>query len=108
MRKFKELMESRFEIKTTIVADSPEEQKEGRGVNRIVRITEHGWEYEPDQRHADMIIEAMGLQNSKGVSTPAEEEKAWEEETNNDVVCWKIHDAVLCCFVAVFVVVDIH
>ena len=77
-------MEARFEIKTTIVGDSPEEQKEGRVLNRIVRITEHGWEYEPDQRHADMIIEAMGLQNSKGVSTPAEEEKAWEEETNNE------------------------
>ena len=26
----------------------------------------------------------MGLQSSKGVSTPAEEEKAWEEETNNE------------------------
>ena len=53
-------------------------------LSRIIRITSDGWEYEPDQRHADMIIEAMGLQNSKGVSTPAEEEKAWEEEQNNE------------------------
>ena len=84
MRKFKEIMESRFEIKTTIVGNAAGEQKEGRVLNRILRVTEHGWEYEPDQRHADMIIEAMGLNNSKGVSTPAEEEKAWEEEANNE------------------------
>ena len=31
-----------------------------------------------------MIIDALGLQHSKGVSTPAEEEKAWEEEGNNE------------------------
>ena len=30
-----------------------------------------------------MIIDVMGVQNSKGVSTPTEGEKAWEEEANN-------------------------
>ena len=84
IRKFKQNMESRFEIKTTIVGEAPQESQEGRVLSRIIRITNDGWEYEPDQRHADMIIDALGLQHSKGVSTPAEEEKAWEEEGNNE------------------------
>ena len=53
----------------------------------MIRITEHGWEYEPDQRHADMIVEAMGLQKAKGVSTPAEDEKSWEEKVNEEELC---------------------
>ena len=67
-----------------IVGDAPDENKEGRVLGRVLRITQDGWEYEPDQRHAEMIVEAMGLQNAKSVSTPAEEEKAWEEEANNE------------------------
>ena len=31
-----------------------------------------------------MIIESMGLQNYQGVSTPAEKEKSWEAEANNE------------------------
>ena len=53
----------------------------------MIRITEHGWEYEPDQRHAEMIVEAMGLQKAKGVSTPAEDEKPWEEQSNEEELC---------------------
>ena len=37
-----------------------------------------------DQRHADIIIEEMGMKDAKGVSTPTEAEKAWEENTNDE------------------------
>ena len=84
IKTFKESIESRFEIKTTIIGDAQEECKEGRVLNRIIRITDEGWEYEPDQRHADMIVEAMGMKGAKGVSTPTEDEKVWEEEVNNE------------------------
>ena len=84
IKRFKDHLETRFEVKTSIVGDGTEENKEGRVLNRIIRVTQDGWEYEPDQRHAEMIIESIGLQNSKGVSTPAEEEKAWEELDNNE------------------------
>ena len=84
MLKFKERLEGRFEIKTKILGSGPSEDKEGRVLNRIIRITEHGWEYEPDQRHADIIIEAMGLKDARGVSTPAEDEKTWEEKANDE------------------------
>ena len=55
------------------------EVREARVLNRILRITELGWEYEPDQRHAEMIVEQLGLKDAKSVETPTEENK-WERE----------------------------
>ena len=49
-------------------------------MNRIIRITDKGWEYEPDQRHAEMIVEQLGLKEAKSVETPTEEAKKWEAE----------------------------
>eukprot|EP00973_Karenia_brevis_P050492 7008535-Karenia_brevis.AAC.1 len=59
-----------------------EEVREARVLNRVVRRTKDGWEYEPDQRHAEIIIESLGLEEAKAVSTPGEDEKKWEEEEN--------------------------
>ena len=81
---FQENMATIFEIKTTMLGDALGEGKEGRVLSRIIRITESGWEYEPDQRHADIIVEAMNLQKSKGVSTSTEYEKAWEADANDE------------------------
>ena len=45
-----------------------------------MRITDRGWEYEPDQRHAEMIVEQLGSKEAKAVDAPTEEEKKWEAE----------------------------
>ena len=82
--KFKERLEGRFEVKTKVLGSGQGEEKEGRVLNRVIRVTENGWEYEPDQRHADIIIEAMGMKEAKGVLTPTEDEKAWEEKSNDE------------------------
>ena len=52
-------------------------------MNRVIRIGKDGWEYEPDQRHSELIVDAMGMLSAKGVGTTGEDEKAWEEEENN-------------------------
>ena len=80
MRRFLEKLESRFEIKTSVIGTGVGEVQEARVLNRILRITSNGWEYEPDQRHADMIVEQLGLKEAKAVDTPTEEEKKWEAE----------------------------
>ena len=83
MNKFRVALEARFKIKTQMVGlGGGEEQSEARALNRVIRATEDGWEYEPDQRHIDLLIDGLGLQQAKGVSTPGEEEKKWEEEEN--------------------------
>ena len=38
---------------------------------------------EADQRHADILIEELNLREAKGVKSPGEEEKRWEEEEND-------------------------
>ena len=83
---FKQALERRFEIKSSCVGISPtavggsgkvgspgapsptvtngEELVEGsecRLPNRIVRCTQSGWEIGPDQRHADLLVQALEL-----------------------------------------------
>ena len=55
---------------------------EGRALNRVVRGTQEGWGAEPDQRHADIFVEELGLEEARPVSTPGEPEQRWEEEEN--------------------------
>ena len=77
LRKFKTKMEQRFEIKTSVIGTGLGEAQEARVLNRIIRITDRGWEYEPDQRHAEMIVEQVGLKEANSVDTPTEEPKKW-------------------------------
>lgn len=81
---FKGALEKRFEIKTKIIGTGPDESREERVLNRVVRITEEGWEYEADQRHAELIVRGMNLSEAKGVKCPSEDEKPWEEEENDE------------------------
>ena len=62
------------------------EDREARVLNRIIRVTPEGWEYEPDQRHADILIQAMNLSGAKGVKAPGEDEKNWEMSDNDQAV----------------------
>ena len=83
MKRFRKVLEKRFKIKTQIVGDrGGEELTEARVLNRILRVTPNGWEYEADQRHIDMLIEGLGLGHAKSVASPGEEEKKWEVEEN--------------------------
>ena len=49
----------------------PEDNKSIRVLNRIVEWKPWGIQYEPDQRHAEVIVAQLGLEsNSKTVTTP--------------------------------------
>ena len=71
-------------MKSVICGHSDESDvgREAKILNRIIRAMPEGWEYECDQRHAQIMIEGMGLEGTKKVSTPAAEEshKRSEEE----------------------------
>ena len=86
---FKGELKKRFEVKTTVVgshglsgyrrvenvswADLSEQEEEevdeARVLNRVIRVTELGWEYEADQRHADLLIEGMGMASANSTKT---------------------------------------
>ena len=47
-----------------------------RILNRVVTCTEEGIEYEPDQRHAEIIIDHMGLsEKDKSIGRPCEDKE---------------------------------
>jgi hypothetical protein len=69
------LLADRYEIKTQRIGEGKqkngeEKKKEGQVLNRVVRLTEHGWELEADLRHAELIVEQLGLKDGKSVATP--------------------------------------
>ena len=83
MAEFRRCLEGRFKTKTQIIGTgSNGEVAEARVLNRVIRVTPEGWEYEPDQRHVDMLIEGFGLKEAKAVSSPGEEEKKHEMDEN--------------------------
>ena len=60
----------KYQIKTTRVGHSCGSFADGQILNRVVRATDRGYEMEVDSRHAELIIEQLGLGTAKGVSTP--------------------------------------
>ena len=55
------------------------EVQEARILNRVIRCTDAGWEYEADQRHRYLIIEQLGLRDAKAVTAPGGEERRDDE-----------------------------
>ena len=67
---FRKKIAERFEVKFRgRLGPTPKDDKSIRILNRVVTWTTQGIEYEPDQRHADLIIQAMDLQAAIGVLT---------------------------------------
>lgn len=75
-------MESRFEMKTTTVGHANEKDMvaEGKILNRIVRATSSGWEYECDQRHVEVLVEEVELAGTRALSTPGVDEEVNKKE----------------------------
>ena len=68
----KKKLERRFEIKSTTVGteQSAGEVREARILNRVIRVTEEGWEYEADQRHAYLIVKETGADKMSTLTHP--------------------------------------
>ena len=68
---------SKFESKVKgRIGPAKDDLKSMRVLNRLVQWTSEGIEYEADQRHAELIIQELGLQEgSKSVNTPGESGK---------------------------------
>ena len=72
MRWLRDQLNAKFEMKTTLVGHScdPDVVTEGKILNRIIRATPLGWEYEWDQRHVEVMVEVLGLNKCCPVAAP--------------------------------------
>ena len=67
--------EKQWDVTAQILGPDAGQESEVRILNRIIRWTKDGLEYEPDQRHAEIAIRELGLEGSKAVSTPGTKEE---------------------------------
>ena len=80
-----------YELQSQKIGVGKGSQTEGKVLNRIVRCTSDGWEVEANPRHAELVVERIGLDNEQGVTTPGisgSEEKDVKEDcdlTGDDV-----------------------
>ena len=63
-------MKDKFEAKVEVLGPDPDELREVRILNRIIRWETDGLCYEADQRHAELAVKELGLENCKAVTTP--------------------------------------
>ena len=68
---FEQKMTGKYEIKSDYLGPEPGQHRELRVLNRVLRWADRGIEYEPDQRHSEIITKSMGMENSKPVNTPS-------------------------------------
>ena len=70
------------------IGPGPKDDKTMRVLNRIVEWTDTGIKYESDQRHAEIIIDHMGL-TEKGKSTVSPGDGRYEDE--GEEVAGQVH-----------------
>ena len=75
-------MRGRYELKMDVLGPDDGQSKEVRILNRTIRWTAQGIQYEPDQRHAKRIIAELGLDKCRAVQTPSVPEGATESKMN--------------------------
>ena len=74
-------MAAKCNIKAQVLCPAKGIHREVTVLNRALRGTEAGIEYEPDQRHADLVIKGLGLEYSRFVSLSVVAESR-EEHSN--------------------------
>ena len=69
-------LQNGFDMKTTIVGHAQElgVVPGGKILNRMIRDTSSGWEYECDERHVEVLVEELGLFGAKPLTTPGVDE----------------------------------
>ena len=71
----KKEFERRFEVRAHTLGPETGQEREVRILNRVIRWTEDGLEYEPDQRHSEIAIRELGLEGARAVATPGTKEE---------------------------------
>ena len=81
----KEKMGSKYDIKMDVLGPEEGQEREVKILSRVIRWTNTGLEYEADQRHADLLIKEMKLENAKEVVTPIVGHSIEKEESDREL-----------------------
>ena len=79
-------LKQNFQVKTEVIGPDPGQQREARVLNRVICWEETGITWEPDPRHAEIMIELMGLKGARPLKiTGFKEEKKTDRELHEDI-----------------------
>ena len=79
-------LEKNFQVKTEICGPDPGQQREARLRNRVIRWEDTGITWEPDPRHAEIMIEQMGPKGARSLKIPkVTEENKTDRELRADI-----------------------
>lgn len=84
---FREKLDERSEIKTKTVGPGVHGLGEARLLNRFTRCTLKGWEYEADQRYAEILGKDLDFEGAKPIESAGEHEQSWEVAENSVGLC---------------------
>ena len=88
-------LEKKYELTVEILGPDQGQNKEVRVLNRILRWTSEGIEYEADPRHAEIILQQLNIEACKPVVTPGtrEEGRAKDGDVDNMMVDRPLEDS---------------
>ena len=101
MKALEKEIKKTFDIKAEYLGPREYDMKEVRLLNRVIRYTDKGIEYEADPRHQEIIISELGLTGAKSLSSPGtrdmpktpdcDEDLQGAEATKYRAVCARIN-----------------
>ena len=83
-------LKDRYKIKTEVLGTGKEDVKEVKILNKVIRLTEAGLEFEADPRHAELIVRELELQDAKPAATPGcketkvRKDREWKDKESDD------------------------
>ena len=77
---FGDKMKLKYELKMETLGPGEGQVQEIKILNRITRWCEGSIEYEPDQRHAELLVKELGLEECKPVATPSVSESKEQQK----------------------------
>ena len=82
---FRKMIQTKFEVKFRgRIGPSKNDEESIRLLNRVFEWSDQGITFEADQRHADLIVQDLGLAgDSKGLTTPGSKSKEIDETPLN-------------------------
>ena len=80
-------LEEKYKIKVQVLG--PDEEQEIRVLNKIIRWTPEGIEFEADPRHAEIVIKELGLEGSKAIKVPGAKVRKEEQDDEKIEEQWQ-------------------
>ena len=83
---FEETVKAEYEISVgPRLGPGKDDDKEGRSLNRVIRWTDEGLEYEADPRQVERLIAECGLEGANVVATPSVKASFKELESDQEL-----------------------